>query len=522
LSDALDRRLEALARAVELAEGRLDEDNVAAARRVVERAGQRLGLGLDATLVALAGPTGAGKSSLFNALAGDDVSAVGRRRPTTASAAAVAWGDPSPALLEWLGVPRRHRAEDDGLAGLVLVDLPDFDSVERSHRAEADRVIELVDLLVWVVDPQKYADASLHEGYLLPLARHSEAMLVVLNQTDVLDPGGVARIEDDLRRLLRGEGLDGVGVIATSATTGDGLDVLRGQLADAVRRRAAALARLGADVGHAANALAGECAPRARAGIRKEDRERLRAALAVAAGVQTVRRAVQQAHRRRGTLAVGWPFVRWVRRFRPDPLRRLRLPERPAPEVKTSLPPASAVHREQVAAATRTLAAGAAGDLPPPWPGLLRSAATRREDEVADALDRAVAGADLHVSRPRWWSAAGLFQTGLAAVTLAGLAWLIALGVLAWLGLDEVVPDAEVNGVPLPTLLLLGGAAAGILLAFLFGLVNRVSASRRARAAARSLGKRVNDVAEVYVLGSVEEELDAHRRLCEHLARAAG
>ena len=155
MSEALDRRLDALARSVELADGRLDEGHVAAARRVVERVGQRLGLGLDATLVALAGPTGAGKSSLFNALAGEHVAAVGRRRPTTATAAAVAWGEASPALLEWLGVPRRHRAEDDGLAGLVLVDLPDFDSVERSHREEADRVIELVDLLVWVVDPQK-------------------------------------------------------------------------------------------------------------------------------------------------------------------------------------------------------------------------------------------------------------------------------------------------------------------------------------------------------------------------------
>jgi GTP-binding protein EngB required for normal cell division len=520
LSDTLDRRLEALGRAVELADGRMDEAHVAAARRVVERAGERLGLGLDATLVALAGPTGAGKSSLFNALAGDHVSAVGRRRPTTATATAVAWGEASPALLDWLGVPRRHRAEEDGLAGLVLVDLPDFDSVERSHREEADRVIELVDLLVWVVDPQKYADASLHEGYLLPLARHSEAMVVVLNQTDVVDPGAVARIRDDLSRLLRAEGLDGVGVIATSAATGEGLDDLRKQLADAVRRRAAALVRLGADVSHAAAALATECAPRARAGIRKEDRERLRAALAVAAGVPTVTRAVQQAHRRRGTLAVGWPFMRWVRRFRPDPLRRLRLPERPAPEVRTSLPAASAVHREQVAAATRALAAGSAGDLPPPWPGLLRSAATRREDEVADALDQAVAGADLHVARPGWWWLAGLLQTALAFVTVAGLAWLIALGVLAWLGLEEVVPEPELNGVPVPTVLLLGGAAAGIVLALLFALVNRVSASRRARAASRSLRKRVNDVAEVYVLAAVEEELDAHRRLCDHLARA--
>src|SRR3712207_8726897 len=52
-------------------------------------------------------------------------------------------------LLEWLQVPRRHRvAEGDGLGGLVLLDLPDFDSVELAHRLEVDRVLELADLVV--------------------------------------------------------------------------------------------------------------------------------------------------------------------------------------------------------------------------------------------------------------------------------------------------------------------------------------------------------------------------------------
>jgi len=51
---------------------RLEDDDVGAARAVVQRAGHRLGLGLETTVVALAGPTGAGKSSLFNALAGTE------------------------------------------------------------------------------------------------------------------------------------------------------------------------------------------------------------------------------------------------------------------------------------------------------------------------------------------------------------------------------------------------------------------------------------------------------------------
>src|SRR5947207_10777250 len=38
------------------------------------------------------------------------------------------------------------------LRGLVLLDLPDFDSVEETHRVEADRLLALADLVVWVLD----------------------------------------------------------------------------------------------------------------------------------------------------------------------------------------------------------------------------------------------------------------------------------------------------------------------------------------------------------------------------------
>ena len=95
----------------------------------------------------------------------------------------------------------------------MLLDLPDFDSVERSHRVEVDRLLELVDLLVWVVDPQKYADAALHDDYLRALARYDESMLVVLNQVDAVAGDGVPAIRDDLVGLLRGDGLGSVPVL---------------------------------------------------------------------------------------------------------------------------------------------------------------------------------------------------------------------------------------------------------------------------------------------------------------------
>ena len=46
----------------------------------------------------------------------------------------------------------------------------------------------LADLMIWVLDPQKYADAAVHRRYLVPLAGHSEVIAVVLNQADRLTP----------------------------------------------------------------------------------------------------------------------------------------------------------------------------------------------------------------------------------------------------------------------------------------------------------------------------------------------
>ena len=79
------------------------------AKKVSDRAGERLRLSGEHTVVALAGSTGSGKSSLFNALSGGDHSPVGVRRPTTSKAHASVWGSEGAApLVQWLGVPRRQ------------------------------------------------------------------------------------------------------------------------------------------------------------------------------------------------------------------------------------------------------------------------------------------------------------------------------------------------------------------------------------------------------------------------------
>jgi energy-coupling factor transporter ATP-binding protein EcfA2 len=210
--DVVDR-IDGLEDAARAARGRLPDLLVDEATTVAERAGARLRLSGDHTVVALAGATGSGKSSTFNALTGLELSATGVRRPTTSWTMACTWGeDDATDLLSWLGVPQRHQVqrnslldepgEHSGLDGLILLDLPDHDSTEVAHHVEVDRLVKLADLLVWVLDPQKYADAAIHERYLRPLATHQEIMLVVLNHIDQVAPNRRAAMVGDLQRRL--------------------------------------------------------------------------------------------------------------------------------------------------------------------------------------------------------------------------------------------------------------------------------------------------------------------------------
>jgi GTP-binding protein EngB required for normal cell division len=227
------------------------------AETLLRRSGERMRMSASHTVVALAGGTGSGKSSLFNALAGANFSPAGVTRPTTKHSHACVWGMEGAApLLDWLGVQRRHRyarasALDEGeasLTGMLLLDLPDHDSVVTGSAALVDRLVKLADMLVWVLDPLKYADASVHRGYLVPLAGHSAVTTVVLNQVDTLSPDQAADCASDLRRLLDAEGLTEMPVLVTSATTGAGLDELCRVLADAVAARQAITERIAADI----------------------------------------------------------------------------------------------------------------------------------------------------------------------------------------------------------------------------------------------------------------------------------
>ncbi|HEX6449906.1 MAG TPA: GTPase [Trebonia sp.] len=258
-AEDLSGRLEALAQLMRIGKDRdgFDAELLADSDTLLLRSSERLRMSAGHTVVAIAGGTGSGKSTLFNALAGASFSPTGVIRPTTREVQACVWGMEGAApLLDWLEVPRRYRyarasALDSGeaaLHGLILLDLPDHDSVIESSSAVVDRISKLADMLIWVLDPQKYADAAVHNRYLVPLAGHAGLLTVVLSQTDLLTPEQADDCAEDLRRLLDSEGLEGTRLFTVSGRTGAGLDEVRGLLTEAVSASHATEERISADI----------------------------------------------------------------------------------------------------------------------------------------------------------------------------------------------------------------------------------------------------------------------------------
>ena len=528
-------RLDGLSEAVEAARDRLADDVLDPAAALAERASDRLRLSGEHTIVALAGATGSGKSSLFNCLTDLELAGVGVRRPTTSWALACSWGpDGAHELLEWMGIPARHQVSrmsmldhssaDTKLDGLVLLDLPDHDSTEVSHHLEMDRLVQYADLLVWVLDPQKYADAAIHDRYIRPMAGYSDVTLVVLNQIDRIHYSDRERALGDVRAILEREGLPDVPVIGVSAHRGDGVDDLKRELARRIRAKASAKDRLAQDVAEAAERVVATGGRADIPGITDIDRQALDLALLDSVGAPQLVEAVEASTLRTARRHTGWPPLRWVGRLRKDPLRELGIdPTGSVASLTRAVRPSIGhVQRAQAESAVREIAEKAAVGLERPWRDAVRDASVRTGDDVVRELDDTVDRIDLGLSRtPVWWRLVDLLQWLAFVAFVAGVGWgavELASRVAGW-----EVPDAPVVlGFSLPLLLLVGGLVAGVVLAVLARVAVRASARRRAQQAEAALRRTVDEVARDTVLAPLQAELDRYERYRSGIVRALG
>jgi GTP-binding protein EngB required for normal cell division len=537
----------ALARMIQIGTARSGRDGfskklLGQAEDVLGRAGERMKLSSAHTVVVLAGGTGSGKSSLFNRLAGADFSTVGVTRPVTRDAHACIWDDAgSGALLEWLGVAQRNRYSrasalgggESGLAGLVLLDLPDHDSVMGHATGQVDRLVSLADVMIWVLDPQKYADASVHERFLIPLAGHAEVQAVVLNQADLLTAAQIEDCVGDLRRLLDAENLHDVPILATSAVTGSGLEELRLLLAQGVVARQSAAARIAADVDTVVARFApyaGDlseppaAAVPAVAGIPADGVTKLVDQFYAAAGVSAVADSLRSARELRAADFVGWPVVWLLQRLTGrDPLRKERLGLLWNDLRAVSAGPAGA-QQAAIDNALTEFGDRVAGSLPKPWSQTVKVAARSRADAipaaVGEAIGAALPGEDSVV---RWWRLAGMAQGVLLGAVAVALAWLVAVLVFGVFGAVHGLPALLGSPLSLLWALLLAAVALGIgalLASQAMSVVKQRALTENAEITA-DIRKRIASAAQEMAVMPVEQELSEFGRYREEFLTAS-
>ncbi|GLU47917.1 GTPase [Nocardiopsis ansamitocini] len=526
----LINRLDALATLVEIGRDHFAPKLIDRARGLLTHAGARLRLSADHTVIALAGGTGSGKSSLFNALSGLELSRVGITRPTTSSAHACVWGlEGADGLLDWLGVPPRHRHSraseldkgDSELTGLILLDLPDHDSVRAAHTAEADHLIGAADLLVWVLDPQKYADAAVHHRYLAEMAGHGAVMVAVLNQVDRVEPEEAEELLTDLRRLLETESGVHPRVLTSSTITGEGLRDLRALLTETVAERRAAIDRLVADLEQVIVDFEEYGVADAEAGLSQPVRRELLDRLAGASGVAAIADATETSYERKGARRVGWPLVRWAKRLRRDPLRAVQLDFLNEDDSGEAVGPVGAQRVELDTAIVAASDASAAG-LPGPWPKRVRAAGRSHLETLPDELGTAVAAAvPDDTDTPLWWGVVRVLQYFLVGVAGFGIVWLVTLAVSWFLGgvtglavLDDAIFMAFAAVL----------AASGLLLGWLTGIGCRslvsVEAGRRRERVEEQGTERVFAIITERVVTPMERELADYVRYGQALGTA--
>ncbi|MBR5950863.1 MAG: 50S ribosome-binding GTPase, partial [Actinomycetaceae bacterium] len=253
---AIDTAIDNICGAIEVGRDSFEMYQIDRAQADMEKVKTRLGAGHGITVAALAGGTGSGKSSLFNAFTGLEFADAGDIRPMTEEAAACVWNADASEVLDLLGVrPSRRIAHeslltdvDTAFDGLVLLDLPDHDSIQVGHSILVDSILPMVDVLIWVLDPQKYADHLIHDAYLAQMRRRKDYMIVVLNQIDTVVEERREALLNDVRTKLDADGLGDVPLYGVSAREKIGFDNIEKELKKAIAATAANVATAEAEL----------------------------------------------------------------------------------------------------------------------------------------------------------------------------------------------------------------------------------------------------------------------------------
>lgn len=183
-------------------EGWLSAQDVASIETLDERSPEMLFEEKDdrPLVVAFFGGTGVGKSTLLNRLARQEVARTGAVRPTSREISVYLHESvrlrPMPDMLPMDKV-RIALHSNEGYRHVFWVDMPDFDSTDRSNHQLALHWLPHIDVVIYVVSPERYRD---DRGWRLLLDHEQEhAWMFVMNQWDRGHPLQLG----DFEKLLR-------------------------------------------------------------------------------------------------------------------------------------------------------------------------------------------------------------------------------------------------------------------------------------------------------------------------------
>lgn len=145
------------------------------------------------------GGTGVGKSTLLNRLAGETIARASVERPTSRDITVYVHRSVSVDRLP-AGFPMQHMRtalhNNEKYRNVMFIDMPDFDSVESANRDLVNLWLPHLDVVLYVVSPERYRD---DQGWRLLLRHATEhAWLFVMNHWDRGDP---VQLADFLQQL---------------------------------------------------------------------------------------------------------------------------------------------------------------------------------------------------------------------------------------------------------------------------------------------------------------------------------
>lgn len=525
---SVTHRVDAIAEAMDLLGDEAPEELSDDVAHCLAIASERNIIDPDAVLVALLGATGSGKSSLFNALIGEDAAAVSVVRPTTsAPMAAMSAAHDASALLEWLGITESVRCRDDRFLSdrVVLIDAPDIDSYAHDNHEVARRLAQRVDLVIWVVDPQKYADDVIHSQWIRSSGNARGASVVVLNQADLLDAAARESVAGHLGQLVRDDGLVDAPIVMASTVTGEGIASLADLVSVVARQVKAQYLRIHAALDSACQSIRSSIGlDSALPTFQSEGlTEALTAAVSDAAGIDALGEDVAASYRHRCHRSTGWKPIAWASALRADPVARRHLGRR-ATRDGTSVPTHSALDaagRARVIEAMRRVSDEIGRGRPAAWSRSLNALASQSATILPDVVDHVIARAPVTVHEdPGWWRWASRLQWVAWLVAAAGALWLAAVWALKEF-LLIVVELPLWRGIPIPSLLLLGGVLTTALIAGVSALVSRAGARRAKKRALNAIRGRLIEEVHHEATEPLEAEDERQRRIVAALERAA-